>query len=501
MKLFLNLLFTVTFGLICLSAFSQDEKATRINFSDEDHLLIQSLALYPDATIKVILDATTQPDALVRIGSIRKNTESQFREIISPFDQNVQAQFYEVARYPDLVEALVLDGKQSKSDIQLILARFPEDIHDEALGLGRKRYEELVAIHQLSVTANRAFQAVADEYPYAEKSALEQLVQMPDVLDILMNNFQATVALGGMYKRNPEGVWHLADSIQTEVANERARELADWKTNLENDPDAQKEFQSAAANFADENGYDSRAYRAPLNDASFYYPYPMPFQSYSYWFGYPWWYSHAMWYPMPYWSYWGFYYGPGGQMVIYDLPSWYFLDWYFSTSYNHFYYPHLSNRYLSHYEHHRSSTLSATSRIRDWSEQNRTASSGDWLRNDPNRVDRLRDFGARDANNQVRQLPVSRPVNPPVYTRPEGNRPVFTRPNDTRQTQPSVTPSARPDIRRTPAVNRAPEHQQQILKQRVPSKIGEPGISQPRPTSPPRTVTPQRQTPVIKKRN
>ncbi|MEZ4774833.1 MAG: hypothetical protein R3D00_16730 [Bacteroidia bacterium] len=501
MKLFLKFLFTVTFGLIGLSAFSQDDKATRINFSDEDNLLIQSLALYPDATIKVILEATMQPDALVRIGSVRKNTESQFRKIIAPFNQDVQAQFYELARYPDLVSALVLDGKQSKLDIMAILAGFPEDIHADALDLGRKRYKELVEIHQLLETANQSFHAIADEYPYEEKLALEQLVQMPDVLDILMNNFQATVALGGMYRRDPDRVWYLADSVQTEVANERVRELADWKTDLENDPEAQQELQAAAANFADENGYDSRTYRAPLNENDFYHQYPMPYPSYSYWFGYPWWYSHAMWYPLPYWYYWGFYYGPGGQMVIYDLPSWYFLDWYFSTSYNHYYYPHLSHRYLTHYEHHRTSTLSATSRIRDWSEQNRFASSGDWLQNDPNRVERLRDFGARDANHQVRQLPDTRPRSNPVYTRPAENRQVFTRPNDSRQAQPSVTPPVRRDIRRDPAINRAPEHQEQILKQRVPSRVGEPGISQPRPTAPPRTVTPQRQTPVIKKRN
>ena len=484
--------------LISPYVFSQDDKSMLTELLNEDKRTIEALALYPESTKRVILEAATYPDALARMESIRGKTQESFQDIIAPFDQDVQIQFYELSRYPELMERLVVGGKKSRSDIKDLLTAYPEEIHDAALKLGRKRYGELSDILELNRTAYQAFESMIGDYPIAVQSNLRQLLEMPEVLDVLMNNFESTVMMGAIFKRDPDWVWHVTDSIQMEIAKMNAEELADWKANLEEDPEALKELESAAESYAAENGYDSRSYRTYLTAADFRYWYHFNYVPYSYWFGYPYWYAHPFWYPRPYWYYWGFYYGPGGSIVIFDFPSWYFVDWYFARPYHHYYYPHLSNRYLTHYERHRTSSLSTTTRIRRWTVQNRDTYSRDWLRNDDRRVERLKDFGARQAKPPATRVP--------TYTRPSIQRPpAQRRPTDIRQPATRSQGQDRPSIRdkqtKRPTQMRAPEYHEQKLQKRTPTRVSP--TQGRKPTTAPRVAPRQKQktTTRVKKRN
>lgn len=481
--------------LICQTAIAQDDKSILTDLLNEDQRTVEALALYPKATRRVILESAGYPDALARMESIQEKTQEKFQDIISPYNQDIQVHFYELARYPGLLTALVSGGKKSVSEIKTLSEAYPGEVHEHALKLGRKRYQELREIQQLNETANETFQVMLQDYPNTVRAKLEQLLTMPEVLDILMKNFQSTVVMGAIYKRNPDFVWHLTDSLQTEIANKRAVELADWQATLENDPEALKELESAAEDFAEESGYDPPTYRSYLSEDDFYYRYHLTYMPYSYWLGYPSWYVRPLWYPRPYWYYWGFYYGPVGQVVFFDFPSWYFVDWYFSRNYHHSYYPHLSNRYLVHYERHRNSTFSATSRIRTWTDQNRNTYSRDWLKQDEGRIRRLQDFGSRELRTPTRQVP--------TYTRPSIQRtPVqrqpTTRPDYNRPTQVPVQPKVtRPPRQLDNQDNRrAPEYHEQNVKKRTPVRVSPP---QNRKQEAPSRITipqPRKKTPV-----
>lgn len=440
-------MFFLSFGV-----FAQDDKAILRELLEEDNRAIEALVLYPKSTRTIILETASHPEALIRINAIREKTQVKFREIIAPFNQKGQDQFYDVTRFPKLLGFLTEgDQKKSKGEIEEMLKEFPEEVHESTQKIGRKRYNELVEIQALYHSAEEAFKATTQMYPPTIQGHFEKLVGMPEVLDILMENFQSTVLIGSIHDRDPDWVWQMSDSIQEEVAQKKGAELMDWKENLEKDSEAMKELENAAENFAEENGYDSRTYRAPISEADFYSQSGLYYRPYSYWLGYPWWYSHPIWYSRPYWYDWGFYYGPGGALVIVDFPSWYFLDWYFTRSYHHYYYPHLTHRYLTHYERHRTSTLSSTSRIRNWNNQHRNTYSRDWLKNDQKRVDRIRDFGRQNYIPPNREVPTSRS---PTQTRP--NPPVRT---------------LSPTDKRTPIINRAPEYHNQQLKSRTPVRV------------------------------
>jgi hypothetical protein len=436
---------------------AQEDPEVATDLLAEDITAIEAISLYPESVRRTIMEAAGYPDALLRIEEIQKKSQERFEYIIAPFAQEVQEDFYEVARYPKLITELTLGGKKSKGEIKTFLQDYPEEVHEQAFTLGRKRYQELREIQALQEATDRAFQKMLAEYPADVRMKLEELVAMPEVLDIMLESFRSTVMLGAMYQRNPEWLWHVTDSIQLELANQKAEELNNWKAQLEEDPEAMEEFQEAAEDFVKENGYEARPHRAYPDHYSPYWL-SQAYTPYSFWYGYPYWYPHRLWYPHAYYYHWGFYYGPQGQLVIFDFPSWYFMDWYFVWAHHHYQYPHLTHTYLRYHERHRNSTTAATRVIGEWSAANRNLYTRDWLKDDANRVRRIREYGARETQRQRTIIDAPRSPN---YNR--SNRPNYTSPSRIPQTPSRVmrdTPPQRtvkpaptkpaPNVRPTP---------------------------------------------------
>jgi hypothetical protein len=102
---------------------------------------------------------------------------------------------------------------------------------------------------------------------------------------------------------------------------------------------------------------------------------------------------YPRWRPYPYWYDWGFYWGPSHTIIVIDLPSFYFTNWYFYFPQHHHRYPHLSSHFVNHYYGHRSSSNSVTVGVENWRSRNREIVDNDWLEAAGQQPERFREFG------------------------------------------------------------------------------------------------------------
>lgn len=391
------LLFLAVAGAGRLQA--QDDKAMLAQLAEEEREAIEALVLYPEETRRAILEASLYPEALIKMDRLQVQTRNSFQDMLETYPRSTQEVIWDVTRYPELVRRLVVEGEGSPGRISDILRDFPEAVHDNARLAGTDHYDVLVEIDRLQASANRAFAAILAGYPPRAQDALRQLLELPEVLSLLTEHIDLTILVGDVYQREPEWVLHKADSLSLEVARAQARELEDWKTALESDPEAAGELRASARDFADEYGYDDEYYTYPEDDIyyddrpdryvvehHYYYHYP-------YWFGYPYWYAYPRWRPYPYWYDWGFYFGPGQTIVVIQMPSFYFTHWYFYRPRHHYYYPHLSARFVRHYYGYRRSGSSICATVNTWYNHNQGVVTQSWLDDGPRLVQNFREFG------------------------------------------------------------------------------------------------------------
>ena len=390
-------LFLILAAVLNLNA--QDDKAMLAQLAEEEKEAVDALVLYPEATRRAILEASLYPEALIKMERLQSQTRTSFQEMLASYPQSTQEVIWDVTRYPDLVRRLVVEGEGSPTRINAVLEDYPEEVYDNARRAGADYYEVLVEIDRLDASANQAFAAILEDYPPKAQDAMRQLLDLPEVLDILTENIELTILVGDVYKKEPDWVIHMADSLSLEVARANAQEIEDWKTELEKNPEAREELKASAQDFASEYGYDDEYYDYPEDDIyyegqpnryvveHYYYNYP-------YWFGYPYWYTYPRWRPYPYWYDWGFYYGPGRTIVVINLPSFYFTHWYFYRPSHHYYYPHLSAGFVRHYYGYRRSGSSICTTVSNWHNDNRGVITQSWLNDDRRLPENFREFGS-----------------------------------------------------------------------------------------------------------
>ncbi|MCB0568459.1 MAG: hypothetical protein KDC66_01785 [Phaeodactylibacter sp.] len=378
---------------------AQDDKSMLAQLEEEEQEALEALVLYPEETRRAILEASLYPEALIKMERLQAQSRNTFEEMLESYPRSTQEVIWDVTRYPDLVRRLVAEGGGISGRIDGILEDYPEAVRDNARRAGADYYELLAEIDKLQASANRAFAGILEGYPPVAQDALRQLLDLPEVLSLLTEHISLAILVGDEYRRDPEWVIHKADSLSLEVARAQARELEDWKAELENDPQAVNELKASAEGFAEEYGYDDEYYAYPEDDIDYgrpardvveyhyYYHYP-------YWFGYPYWYAYPRWRPYPYWYDWGFYYGPGRTVVIVQLPSFYFTHWYFYRPQHHYYYPHLSARFVRHYYGYRHSGSSICATVNNWHSNNRGIITQEWLSNDRGLEQNFREFGS-----------------------------------------------------------------------------------------------------------
>jgi hypothetical protein len=377
------------------------------DLAEENKKSVEALVLYPSETRLAILQATKNPEILVKMQNMREKTSAAFRALIEDFPRTTQSVFYDLNRYPGLVESLVLQ-KNDQGAIHKLLQVLPADRVEEAFGIVNRQMSTLIQINDLSQTTRRAFEGLIAGYPISAKQAFTHLLDLPEVIDLLNEDLRFTIMVGDVYRANPAWVIQKMDSLNLVVARAHAEELENWKTSIENDPEAKLELQSAANEYATENGYaveevegnsvDDYAYddvyadRDPVNSRTdrqivrhYYDPYP-------YWYSYPWWEPYPRWHPYPLWWDWGAYFRPRGPIVIY-LPSYHFMHWYFDRPQHHDRYNRLSTHFVRHYYGYRSSGTTISTGVRDWQERNRRIISNDFITPQKELSERLREFG------------------------------------------------------------------------------------------------------------
>lgn len=366
--------------------------------SEDEQSVIQAIALYPENQRTSILEATSTPGVLVRIQNIRKRTESQFRELLADLSEDDQKKLFNLSRYPALIEEICSGSeKKTRAMMNTLLAEFPEEIHEHADFANRKYFSLLVTINDLYHDAQQAFEDMIGNYPEETQQAYRELIKLPEVVSILVDNINMAVLLGDIYINNPVRLKGELDSLNVIIAEQKAKELAEWKQQLEKNPEVMSEYEQASRKFAHEQGYCevdyNTHYKAEIYIYDVWHPYP-------YWFGYPWWYSYECWYHYPWWYHWGYYYGPGNAVVFVGMPSSFFMHWHFSH-YSHFYnYPRFTDYVVDYYYSHRKSNTSVTTEVGIWRTDILPELPKNWFENDGDRVDRIREYGKSKMDQQ-----------------------------------------------------------------------------------------------------
>lgn len=371
------------------------------DLAEENKKSVEALALYPTETRLAILEATKTPEVIIKMQDMREKTSAAFRTLIEDFPQSTQMVFYNLSRYPGLIEAVVAQRNDAGA-LRKSLEILPEDKQEDAFGVITRQMATMQQVNDLNQTTRNAFERLIARYPVAARNAFEHLLGLPEVIDLLNEDLRFTILVGETYSDNPAWVIHKMDSLNLAVARSHAEELDSWKSSLDQDPEAKAELQSAANEYATEYGYNANEDNDDLyreNDRSnpiiihhYYDPYP-------YWYGYPWWEPYPRWRPYPWWWDWGYNFYPYGPQIVY-LPSYHFVHWYFDHPHHHNHYNHLSTHFVNHYYGHRNSGTTITSGVREWQRQNRTVISDEFLADKGRLPARLKEYGRFETGRQ-----------------------------------------------------------------------------------------------------
>ncbi|CAG5017604.1 hypothetical protein DYBT9275_05808 [Dyadobacter sp. CECT 9275] len=338
------LLAVLLFGGTFPVAFAQNETTIGSEqLKETDKGIVSAIAPYNEDVRENILIVSQYPQILAKLGQIHDQASQAFQASIRDFNQKKQGWFYNVSRYPKLMHALATlqEGKSRKETDALVTAP-DNELKEAAWKLYDHHKKDLIVVDNLNQQAERSFEDLIEGLDSKSQDAFYKLLDMPDVLSLLNDHIDLTVRLGDSFKQDPEGVRQSLANEHDSLEALNKQELAQYKDDLSQNPQAVEDLRKASEQYAKENGY---SYPAPASDTVVnYYGY----NPYSYWFGYPYWYGSAMWYPGSLWNSTGFYFGLGGSPVIFGLPSLAFSNWFFGGAYR--YYPHLYRQY-DHYYH------------------------------------------------------------------------------------------------------------------------------------------------------
>lgn len=452
---------------------AQSDKALLRELSDENKKSIEALALYPPDIRLNILEATKYPEVLIKMQNLRDKTSAAFQRLIEDYTRDEQAVFYDLTRYPGLISTLA-ENRQDADRMRQSLIVLPDIDRQKAEKLVVWNGPLFVKIDNLNQTSASALDQLFGNYPAPAQRALRSLLDLPEVVDILNDDLRFTVLVGDVYKESPAWVLQKVDSLNLVVARNHAAELENWKQEVENDPIAQKELQSAAHEYAIEYGYEEDYYNRPSFAHNYYAAYP-------YWYGYPWWEPYPRWRPYPYWWDWGCnFYNP--TVVVYYMPSYHFMHWYFDHPDHHTHYNHLSTEFVNHYGTYRRSGTTITEGVREWHERNGTVVSEDFIADKSKLPQRLKEYGQFEKGRQDRSKKDGRAISQDEYlTQNTKKYPELTRTRATVKTETVRQPNQ--------DVKWAPE-KEPVITRPQPSKTTE-------PVRPPRDQTvPVRQQPV-----
>lgn len=518
----LPFLLSIIFTLLCSPLSAQTDDALFSDWQEDDKAAIEALVMYPEPTRYAILEVARYPEMLIRIERMQAQTSHSFQELLAGLERDEQTMIYDLTRYPGLVSRLSLAHESGQTEINAILEDYPEVIHHRAIEVCKGYGALLLEIDQMDQLADQQFGVLIASYPPTAREAAATLLDMPEVLHLLTENIRMTLLVGDLYRKDPEQLLRQMDSLQQVVAKARTEELESWQESVASDPEVSNDLQAAGSAFAEEYGYDDDYYDydSPEEDKYvveryFYYNYP-------YWFGYPSWYYYPRWRPYPHWYESGFYVVLDGHIVIHNLPTFYFTNWYFYWPQHHYYYPHLSRQFVRHtYYGPRPRTSSIAVSVNHWRNANRNLITDEWLRDDRKGIELFREYGKFEmdreqynerhirqkslnpdefldryrnrypALSRTRATQIER-IDPTGRTRPQST----VKPDETLrkpEASPRINSRTRPTVppKTTPMVDKAAEYHRTTIERsrtRQPAVTPKPPVKvQPKATTPKRT--------------
>ncbi len=431
-----------------------DDWSDNLNEADRDAL--DAIVLYPADVRQAILIAGTRPEILVRIERIQLESQSQFETRLQPLDQKDQEAIWEMTRYPGLLEEISRQSRPSEATLQNLAARYDAAIQPTVIDQGQRNFDIIASVQQMQQETEGAYTGLLNPYPADVQQAYAKLIGMPELLEILTSHLSLAVLVSDLYRQNPAEVNQHLDALAIEAADRQAQALEDWQAQLENDPEMRSELESAAAEFAQEEGWSADEYSLPPVEKTVEIRYV--YEPYPYWFGYPRWYPYPNWYPYPWWYHWGFYFGPRGSFVVFGMPTYTFWGWYYGNPYHHYYYPHLTNGCVTYYHAHRRTGVAMNEPTRAFIARGQTIAGKDWLDEPTSRVDRIRDYGKLEMDFAVQQSATDRaktrtdllrenPKKYPALSPPSAQAadPDRVAPRPAPAPRPAVKPVAKPD--------------------------------------------------------
>ncbi|MGA7162054.1 MAG: hypothetical protein WBZ48_13715 [Bacteroidota bacterium] len=387
----------IVIGIAPAMVLAQDQVPAHKHLAKEDSAAVNALVMYPDSIRLHIFEVCEYPSAIVSIASLQKNSSDEFVTLIGTYSKEEQEDFWNLSRYPGLISRLVQEGKESVDQINAVLKDYPAEIHETALKYGMGYYPVLEKMDGIQNKTDSDFDQILNDYPPETQEALRVIIQYPEIINLLNDHLSLTVRVGDRYRRNPQGVIRKADSLNLVETRQNAADAEAWKDSVEQNPQEASDLQSAAADYATENGYTKEEVEA-APDPDYVQNYTC--NPYPYWFGYPTWYPYSYWYPYPYWFDCGFYHDRYGRIVVIGSPSRYFTNWYFYYPEHLHRYPNLANGYIDHYGGRQRSGSGNSVIVHAWIREHRDYLPKDFVANRRERPEVIRQAGRLDVDVQ-----------------------------------------------------------------------------------------------------
>ncbi len=349
---FIQVMVTVVLAFVLIVTSSRKGFGQSGQF-ETDKGIAASIAPYDSPVRQAILQASQYPQILTQMKQIQGNSEVAFQNMISDFRQKKQGWFYTLTRYPDLTHKLAtLPDGQEKDNLYRLLPSQDPDLQEAAWKLYKHEKDDLVAVDNLNQNAQKEFNTSIQGLDASTQASFQKLAGLPDVLTLLTNNIDLTTKLGGQFKADPTTLNTQLAALHDSLNVQNQYEIAAFKKQLADNPQAQQELSQAAQDYAKANGYNlpnQQSYNGNNgNNNNGYYNNNNYYNNpYSYWFGYPSWYGSPLWYPNSFGYNSGFYMGLGG-FGMYGFPSYGFSNWFFNGGYYNRY-PRLYNTFGNYY--------------------------------------------------------------------------------------------------------------------------------------------------------
>lgn len=308
---------------------------------------LDTLALADERMRDAVLEAALHPPSIDNIAIVQRESSEAFRERLAGASRTRQKEIWDLVRYPDLVDALVLGGRPSSGAMDQILEPYPDEIREIARTIVANDFNLLNDVAHMRTEAERETANVIASLPVSAQGNFEALIERPDLMSALAENPGLVEHLGALYREDPFATREQFDRYHDDLTAEREQELAEWREAIEEDPDAQAELIESAEEFAQEEGYESPRDSRVVTERSTVHVYHHP---YPYWFGTPHWNGGVTWYPHR--AHWGFGFDVGGAFFAFGVPSPFYYSWHDRHHHRRAKYRHLDRRLRHHRDRH-----------------------------------------------------------------------------------------------------------------------------------------------------